>query len=290
MSEPKQKTVRALLTGVSARVAGIEDARLSAEWLVADVVGIPRLELPFHYDEPVSDAARHAIEQMAERLAGGEPIQYVLGHTDFMGFRILTDPRALIPRPETEELVEKVMRESDLGERERPIVADVGTGTGCIAIALAEWQPSMEVWALDRSTAALSLARENVAAHGLEERVRLVESDLLADLPPTQVDAVVSNPPYITEDDYAALPLHIRDHEPELALAAGPEGLSVYERLAPQALNRLVPGGWMFLEIGAEQADAVKALVEGAGFSEVVVHLDLAGRDRIVQARRGALE
>lgn len=287
MSESKQKTVRALLTKVSATVAGIEDARLSAEWLVADVVGLPRLELPFHYDEPVDDAARHAIEQMAERMAGGEPIQYVLGHTDFMGFRILTDPRALIPRPETEELVEKVIRESDLGERERPVVADVGTGTGCIAIALAEWQPAIKVWALDQSSSALALARKNVAEHGLAERVSLVESDLLAALPPPKVDAIVSNPPYIPDDDYRALPLHIRDHEPELALAAGPEGLSVYERLAPEAYDRLVPGGWLFLEIGAEQADAVKALVEGAGFSEVMVHLDLSGRDRIVQARRG---
>lgn len=263
--------------------AGVEDPGVLAEWLMVEVLGGTRSALVLRQNEPVP--RKDCLAGWVTRLAAGEPLQYVLGYTEFMGLRIACDRRALIPRPETEELVDLVLRDAALRGPAAPRVVDVGTGTGCIAIALALACPTLEVWALDVSTEALALAGRNVAAHGLADRVRLVCSDLFDRVTDDRpFDLVVSNPPYVAEGEYRALPRHILGHEPEQALAAGGDGLAILRRLVPAATRRLVSGGGLYLEIGEDQGPAVEALARRAGFRDVTVHLDLAGRVRIVQA------
>lgn len=279
-------TVGEALKALRARLAaaGVEDPGTQAEWLMVETLGCGRSELSMHRSRAVPDADR--VLGWMDRLVRGEPLQYVLGYTDFMGYRIRCDARALIPRPETEELVERVWADPMLRGPKQVAIADVGAGTGCIAIAMAGGLPHATVLAVDRSRAALDLARENIDAHGLGDRIRLLASDLLAAVPETvRFDAIVSNPPYVAEDAYSALPRHIREYEPSEALRAGQDGLATIRRLAPEAASRLVPGGGLFLEIGDEQGPAVTAILRHAGFPDVTVHLDLAGRNRIVQAR-----
>ena len=265
------------------RRAAVPESRLAAEWLVSEVIGCPRLELPLHASRDLAPGDRERLALLGRRMRRGEPLQYVLGHTDFLGLRMRCDRRALIPRPETEGLVERVI--ASLGDRKgTPIeAADVGTGSGCIAIALAANLTAARVQALDTSRQALDLAAENVAAHRLEARMVLREADLLEGVEPASLDLVVSNPPYVTSEEWTRLPGHIRLHEPAAALEAGVDGLSVVRRLAPQAAKVLRPGGQLWLEIGAAQGRAVAGLLVDAGFAEVGVLPDIAGCDRYVR-------
>ena len=247
--------------------------------------GILDLTIPYLEGKGVPEAAV-AAELLMARLVGGEPIQYVLGEWDFRRLTLKCDRRALIPRPETEELVTRVL--SFLKARTgggRPLVVDVGTGSGCIALAIASEFQDADVLGIDISADAVALARENAARCGLEERVRFAVADGLDDFDePESVDAIVSNPPYIPTTECRALDPRIRDFEPMNALDGGPEGLDFYDRLVADALNLLRPGGGLFFEIGDGQGPALQKMLFGAGFDAIRIEKDYAGHDRYASA------
>jgi release factor glutamine methyltransferase len=265
---------------------GVEQPRLTAELLGSHVLGCKRLELYLRFDARLSDPQLQALRVGVRRLAAGEPLQYVTGATDFMGHLLRLNPAVLIPRPETERLVELVLAHAPLWSREKPRIVDVGTGSGCIAIALALARPQAEYWALDISYEAVATAQANAATLGAGGLIRLAVSDLLAALPSGALDAVAANLPYIAGDDYARLPRHIREREPRLALDGGHDGLECIRRLIPQARIALRPGGALFLEIGYNQGPAVRELL--AGFDGVRIETDIAGHDRVAWGIRAS--
>ncbi len=267
----------------SARVA---EARLKAEYILSRVLGCHRLELPLHPHRALTASESGLMAAQIERAVKGEPIQYVLGDTEFMGRVFKTDARALIPRPETETLVEQALACREVWSLRQPVVADVGTGTGCIVVTLALERPGGEFLAVDASAAALDLARENAATLGVAERIRFSQGDLLSGIRPGSLDLVVSNPPYIATAEIETLQADIREHEPRLALDGGPEGMNAISKLVPQAFDCLRPGGRLFMEIGEDQGERVKARMESSGFERIEIQRDLNGHDRIARGRR----
>jgi release factor glutamine methyltransferase len=262
--------------------AGSGNPKRAAEELAAHALGCRPLEIYFREPTAVQQAM---LEELIVRAEHGEPIQYIIGHVDFRGLEIRCDRRALIPRPETELLVEEVLKSKV--ESQKPLkVADVGTGTGCIALALLKELPNAEVTAIDISPSALALARENADRLGLSGRFRALENDLLAGFPEYSFDIVVSNPPYILSDVCKTLDVSVRDFEPELALDGGKDGLDLIHRLAAQAARVLRPGGRLFIEIGYDQGIAALQCLELYGFKQVIIVKDLSGLDRIVAGVR----
>ncbi len=268
--------------------ADLDESLVLAEWAVADLAGCSRAELRAANRRILDAAALARLADITPRLAAGEPLQYVLGHTEFLGRRFACDPRALIPRPETEELVLAALRVALPDPAAPARVADVGTGTGCIAISLALARPRTGVLATDTSGDALALAASNARALGAADRIRFVHADLLGDTNPGSLDLVVSNPPYIESDAISSLDRNVRDFEPRAALDGGPDGLGVIRRLATAALASLRPGGRLLIEIGETQGPAVGRLLHDAGFRETAILPDLSGRDRIALARRAS--
>lgn len=260
---------------------GVEHARLAMEHLMSHVLQCPRLQLYMRFETVLTEPQLEALRRGVRRLGAGEPLQYVVGDTGFMGHTFKVDRRALIPRPDTESLVERVLACDALWQRAAPSVVDVGTGSGCIVISLALARSGAYI-AIDANAEALTLARENAERLQVAERIQFQEGDLLVGLAPGSADAVVANLPYIRTADMAALPRHILAHEPLTALDGGADGLCLIRRLAADAVGVLRPGGWLFLEIGFDQGPSVKALLEAGGYSEVTVHPDLGGRDRVV--------
>jgi release factor glutamine methyltransferase len=261
-------------------------ARRDAETLLLHVTGKDRAWLVAHLADDFGGctAARYAMT--LERRFTGEPIQYITGETDFYGLPFRVAPGVLIPRPETEHLVEKAL---DLAKRfARPRIVDVGTGSGAIAVALAHKLPAAEITATDLSEAALAIARENAERNKVAAGIRFLQGDLLAPIADQRFDLVVSNPPYVPAIDRASLSIEVRDFEPALALFAGADGLDVYRRLVPAAYSALVPGGFLALEIGYGQADSVDGLLRGAGFDGMEFTPDLQGIPRVVSAQRSA--
>jgi release factor glutamine methyltransferase len=228
---------------------------------------------------------QRSFEDLARRRAAGEPLQYLEGTVDFGPIELLIDERALIPRPETEQLWElAVAALSEAGPG--TVVVDIGTGSGALALALKHAFPAARVFGLDRSAAALSLAAENVRYTGLD--VTLLQGDLFEPLPERlrgRIDLVVSNPPYVAEEEWAVLPADVRDHEPREALVAGPEGTEVLARIAEGAYWWLGVGGHVLCEIGETQGGRVRTLFSAF---DARIRTDLTGRDRFVVARRGA--
>jgi release factor glutamine methyltransferase len=253
---------------------GVEQPRLDAERLLARALGLTRIELYTQHDRPLTQAERAAAREPVRRRGAREPLAYVLGEWDFRRLTLRTDRRALVPRPETEVVVERCL--ALLDDAEAPRVVDVGTGTGAIALAIKQELPDAQVTATDASPDALALAKENAAANSLH--VELVETDLLAGVD-GRFDLVVSNPPYVQAGELAALEPEVRDWEPRGALLD--EGQT--ERLVEQAARML--DGWLVLEIHAERAAHVTGLLEAAGYDAVSVTRDLAGRERIVEGR-----
>jgi len=265
---------------------GSESPRLDAEVLLAHVRGCPRIALYTAFDTPVADAERARFRELVKRRGEGEPVAYLVGSREFFSLPFTVTKDVLIPRPETEGLV---VRTLDLCKSaEAPRIVDVGTGSGAIAVTLAKQLPKARLVATDISPAALAVARANAERHGVAERIELVECDLLAD--PRAAgpwDVIVSNPPYVREDEYPALPRDVRDHEPKTALVSGPTGVEIVERLAREAAERLVPGGWLVVEIGpVVAAAAAAALAAVPGLEPGPTLKDMAGLARIVQARR----
>lgn len=265
--------------------AGIAEAELKAAHLLAHVLGCRHLELHARFQQTLADDAMEQTLLLSERLEKGEPLQYVMGYTEFMGLRFKTDPRALIPRPETEWLVEAVLQY--VNECPVETVLDVGTGSGAIAVALAKLAPPLHLQAVDISSDALKLAAENAKALGVAERIRFQRTNLLEGWAAASVDVIVSNPPYVKTSYWQAhLPVEIRDNEPRVALDGGPDGLVVITRLVQQAMPVLKPGGRLFLEIGEDQGLAVKTLLRETGFAHIQVVKDFAGFERFALGTR----
>jgi release factor glutamine methyltransferase len=264
---------------------GVESPALACELLASRLLRRPRLELNLHAQDILPDRMVEAMRRGVMRVGGGEPVQYVIGQWDFRGHTVKVDRRALIPRPETEQLVEAILACAPLWQHPHPAVLDVGTGSGCIAISLALERPAGRYIGFDVSEEALSLARENAEALGVADNLVLVGGELSDLVEPETMDAVVSNPPYIATPDCERLPPHIRNHEPMLALDGGPDGLQIIEPVATDAAMVLKPGGHIFMEIGADQGGRVIELLNNIGFAEVHVTKDLAGKDRIATGR-----
>ncbi len=266
---------------------GVPDAAVAAELLAARLLKCGRGFLSAHLDETPPEKYVEAMRRGMTRLAGGEPVQYVLGEWDFRHLTLTCDRRALIPRPETEELVGRVLKFLQGGScpSERPLVVDVGTGSGCIALALASEYPDADYLGIDISADAVALARENAVRCGLAESVRFAVADGLDDFDePESVDVLVSNPPYVPTAECAVLDPRIRMFEPMNALDGGPEGLDFYERLTVDALNLLKSGGGLFFEIGDGQGPALEKMLFDAGFNDIRIEKDYAGHDRYASA------
>jgi release factor glutamine methyltransferase len=257
-----------------------------ARWLIEDVSGLDRS----HWSDPAPPAALPRLRSLVERRTGGEPLQYVLGRWSFRGLDLLVDRRVLIPRPETEVVAEVALAE--IRRRSGPsVVADLGTGSGALALALAAEVVDAEVWATDVSADALAVARANMAAIGPEAgaRVHLAEGMWYEALPTGsrgRLRVIVSNPPYVADAEFAGLLPEVRDHEPAGALVAGPTGRESLEHLVAGGLHWLEPGGSLVLELAPDQAGPLRAAAGAAGYTDVAVHRDLAGRDRVLVARR----
>jgi release factor glutamine methyltransferase len=266
--------------------AGVEQARLHAELLAMHLLGCDRAYLFAHPERILSAVEQTQYEELVGRRASGEPLQYLTGHQEFWRADFLVSPAVLIPRPETEHLIEAVLdlvRNFALGPQLKLI--DVGTGSGAIAISLARELPQAEVHAVDLSAAALEVARSN--AERLGARVQFGESDVLAAIArDASFDFVVSNPPYVGLDEADKVQAVVRNYEPHMAVFAGDDGLAVIRRLIPQAQEALRGGGWLLMEIGYTQAQAVMALL--GEWQDVHSVPDLAGIPRVIVARKPA--
>ena len=265
---------------------GAEAPRLDAEVLLAHVRGCPRIALYTAFDTPVADAERGRFRELVKRRGEGEPVAYLVGSREFFSLPFIVTKDVLIPRPETEGLVVRTI--DLLKDAAAPRIIDVGTGSGAIAVTLAKQLPRAMIVATDISPAALAVAKANAERHGVADRIEFVECDLLAD-PRTAGpwDVIVSNPPYVREDEYPALPRDVREHEPKSALVAGPTGAEIVARLAAEAAERLAPGGWLLVEIGPSTVAAAEAAIAAQpGLTTGPTLKDMAGLPRIVQARR----
>jgi release factor glutamine methyltransferase len=279
MSEPW--TIRKILTWTTQHFEKreVDAPRLTAEVLLAHVLKTTRVRLYVDIDRPLDKAELTAFRTLIERRLAGEPTQYLTGVREFYNRSFKVDPRVLIPRPETELLVEAALHALP---RDAPGIAlDVCTGSGCIAISLAAERPQATVFATDLSPDACTLARENAQALGVAERVTVLHGDLYAPLPPdTRFDVVVSNPPYIASREIPTLSAEVR-REPHMALDGGPDGLVLIRKVIEGARRVLKPGGLLAMEIGETQGAALKALLQAAGFDDARVEKDLERRDRL---------
>lgn len=266
---------------------GSESARLDAEVLLAHVLGCQRIQLYASFEDVPGDEPRTAFRELVRRRAEGMPVAYLVGRREFYSLSFRVTPDVLIPRPETEFLVIRLLDLAVPADCEWKI-ADIGTGSGVIAICAAKWLPASRVTAIDVSPAALSVASSNAADHQVADRIEFVESDLFAAVPAERTfDFIVSNPPYVAEHEIAGVARDVREYEPRAALVAGPRGTETIARLIPQAAERLAPGGWLLMEISPQIEREVRECV--AAESRLALGptvKDLAGHARVVQARR----
>jgi release factor glutamine methyltransferase len=267
---------------------GVDSARLQAELLLAHVLHKPRLKLYLEFERVPSEPELAALRELVRRRGAREPLQYLVGSVNFCGLELAVNPAVLIPRPETELLAERAWTflAGRVGAPEAPAAAlDFGTGSGCLAIALAVHCPAARIWAVDLSPAALEVARSNAARHGVEARIHFLPSDGFTALPAGErFDLIVANPPYIPTAEIARLQPEVRDHEPRAALDGGPDGLAVIRRLASEAAPWLKPGGRLMLELGDGQAETATALLAAAGWGAVTVENDWTNRPRLLIA------
>lgn len=262
---------------------GVPSARLDAELILASVLKLDRVGLYLQHDRPLTDAELEALRPLVRRRGAREPMAWILGSKGFWKIELHSPPGVLVPRPDTEALVEAAL--TQLPEDEERFVADVGSGTGAVGLSLAWARPKVKLYATDLSPEALAATRENASRLGLTDRVAVLRGPLLEPIPAKRpVDLVVSNPPYIPSAQIETLAPEIRDHEPRLALDGGPDGLDVYRRLIPAAAARARVA--VLLEVGDGQAQAVAALLEAAGLSEVRTWKDLSGTERVVGGRK----
>ena len=281
----KPSTIRGLIGAAERELTAgphTERARKDAELLLLHLLGKDHAWLMAHLmDEFSGDLIQRYGELLLQRF-NGEPIQYILGESEFYGLPFGVTLDVLIPRPETEHLVEKVIElASDFAA---PRIVDVGTGSGAIAVALAHKLPHASITATDISLRALALAEENAKSNGAS--IRFLVGDLLAPTEGERFEIIVSNPPYVAMSDRDSLDVEVRDYEPALALFAGEDGLEVYRRLIPAAFEALTPGGFLVLEIGYSQSPAITELLTCSGFQQIEFVPDLQGISRVACARR----
>jgi release factor glutamine methyltransferase len=265
----------------------IEHARLDAEVLLGHALGRDRAWLLVHMQDRLGDAGRRVYENYIDRRAGREPLQYITGLQEFWGLPFIVTPDVLIPRPETELVVESAIRREMTTAA--PIVVDLCTGSGCIAVSLAREHPRARIFATDRSGAALNVARMNARQNGVADRIRFLEGDLFEPLSETdligRVDVIAANPPYIRSEELPELQPEVRDFEPEMALIAGPDGTEIAERILNAAPNYLRSGGSLIMEMGMGQTNALRKIIAAAGaYAEPEVLKDLAGIERVIVA------
>jgi release factor glutamine methyltransferase len=275
-------TVLKILTWTKEYLAGkgVDNARLEAEWLLASSLGLDRVGLYVNFDKPLTDAELALFRGMVTRRARREPLQYILGSQEFMGLEFEITTAALIPRHDTEILVEEAVKRG-AGARK---VLDIGVGSGCIAVSLAMKLPGAEVFGVEQSAAALELASRNAAKHGAI--VTMIQGSLFEPFSGERFDLIVSNPPYIPTAEITALQPEVRDYEPCDALDGGPDGLDFYRSIIPAAPGHLESGGWLLFEMGIGQAQKVVGLFGGTGrFEEIFTAKDPAGIERVVGGR-----
>jgi len=262
------------------RDKGIESPRLDAELLLSATLEMDRVALYVNFERPLNADELTRYREKVRRRADREPLQYIVGETEFWSLPFTVNPSVLIPRADTEVLVEEALKRIDGCSN----VLDIGTGSGAIAVALAHDEPELLVTALDCSEDALKVARDNASRNGVAERITCLTGDL-GSLPPGPFDMIVSDPPYIPSRDWEQLMPEVRDHEPRLALDGGDDGLEAYRRIAVQAVQVLSPGGWLLVEVGIGQAAVVNKLFRAAGLTDVEQRDDYAGIPRVVMGQ-----
>jgi release factor glutamine methyltransferase len=269
------------------RAASVPDNLLDAQTLLAEAIGCDRTYLIVNFNQLLTEDALTRYRELIERRAAGEPLQYITGRQEFFGLEFEVTPDVLIPRPETEIIIEETVRLAHLSEIEKSVIVDVGTGSGCIAITLARELPSSRAAATDVSTAALKVARRNALRHGLIDRIDLVAANLLdafAEKP--FADFIISNPPYVADRELAALQREVRDWEPRIALTDFGDGLSFYRRLLSQSRPRIKPGGYLICEIGYSQSESVIAMIDHTVWHEHRLIDDLQGIPRTLVLKK----
>jgi len=271
---------------------GVDSPRLQAELLLAHLLKVPRMKLYLSFERVLTAGEVDAFRRLITRRGQREPLQHIVGSTSFCGFEIAVNRHVLVPRPETELLAERgwTFLNQLPAVQSRPTTAlDFGTGSGCLAIALACKCPAAEIWAVDVSPEALAMARENAARHGGAARIRFLEGDGFAVLPPdARFDLILSNPPYIPSEEIASLQPEVRDHDPRGALDGGADGLDYGRRLAAEAARFLNPDGRLMLEFGDAQAGLLRPILEEQNWIVETIAEDYTRRPRILVARRPA--
>ncbi|MFQ5709429.1 MAG: peptide chain release factor N(5)-glutamine methyltransferase [bacterium] len=268
---------------------GFENARLNAEYLLTTSLELSRVDLYLNYDRPLTTAELGRFKKLLNRRLQHEPLQYISGRTEFMSLPFRVEPSVLIPRPETEVLVEKVLAvcRERFTEKSTVSILDVGTGSGCIAVSLAKYLNNAEIKAIDISEAALNTAKENAALNGVSNQIKFYQRDFLKIPSPerqavARFDVIVSNPPYISNTDFEKLPDEVKKYEPHVALGDCSTGLIFYHKIAKVSLGILLPDGIVAVEIGLDQAQPVREIFLSNGFSEVEIFKDLTGIERVL--------
>jgi len=286
-STPSTWTIRSLLAWIAQDFGGlgISSPRLDAELLIGAALGLARVKLYLDLDRPLGPDELAKVRALVVRRRKREPVAYIVGEREFYRRSFEVTPAVLIPRPDTETLIERALELLPAGSPAR--VLDLCTGSGAIAVTLAAERPEVQMTATDLSAAALEVARQNAGRHGVTERCVFLEGDLLAPLTAAgRFQLIVANPPYIPEAEIETLQAEIKQYEPRMALASGAEGLSHLERLCREAGAFLEPGGAVLFELGQGQSDTVRGWLEAAGFTDVTAHKDLGGIERVVEGHR----
>jgi len=286
MTHPETWTTLKILTWTKEylEAKGIENARLEAEWMLCTATGLDRVGLYLNFDKPLNNAELVAYRAMVSRRARREPLQHILGTQEFWGLEFEVSPEVLIPRHDTETLVTEALARVPGAHS----VLDIGTGSGCIAVALAKSLPDAKVTAIDISLAALEVARRNAERHGAV--IEFLHGSLLAPVAGRCFDLIVSNPPYIPTNDISGLEPEVREGDPRCALDGGMDGLDIYRALIPAAIRQLNPGGWLLVEVGIGQAQEVAELFHDVdGYDSVITARDPGEIERVVGARRKEL-
>jgi len=266
---------------------GVASARLQSELLLAHVCKLPRLQLYLNFERNLGEPELEQMRELVRRRGAREPLQHLIGSVSFCGLELQVGRQALIPRPETELLAEKCWEYLSKLQEPAPAVLDFGTGTGCLAIAVASHCPTARVWATDISAEAIELARANAARHQLEGRIQFFCGDGFSAIPePVLFDLIVSNPPYIPSAEIAGLEPEVRDYDPRIALDGGADGLDFYRRLAAEGMDWLKGGGRLMVELGDGQAGAVRELFEAKKWVVESVQNDYSGKARVLEASR----
>lgn len=290
--ERKPTTIRQAIRDAERRLGrqGFSSPGLDAEVLLAHTLGVERTVLHRDMDRELTPPDRQTFGELVERRLRGEPVAYITGRKEFWSLDFKVGPGVLVPRPETEILVQAVLESAAGLAAGAPLILEIGTGCGAVSVALAREMPKARIFSTDRSVEALRIARRNAAVHGVAHRIFFIACNLLGPFRGA-FDIILSNPPYLSESEYERLPDGIRMFEPREALVAGPEGTEFHREMIRHAGRFLNDGGWLFLEIGFDQKDAVRGLILRSGeFDPVRFIRDYAGIDRVVAARRRSKE